>query len=164
MAVVAVLADTHLPRGARRLPAPCVERVRAADVVLHAGDFTSLAFFAELEALGPPLCAVAGNVDDADLQAMLPLERTVDVEGAGIALVHDPGPPEGREARLASHFAGCAAVVYGHTHLPRVDRRGSMWILNPGSPTERRRAPFHSMLVLRVDAGAVSPELVELRE
>ena len=77
-------------------------------------------------------------------------------------MVHVPGPRAGREARLAARFPGCGAVVYGHTHLPQVERRDGVWILNPGSPTERRRGPFHSMLVLDVRAGRIRPELVRL--
>lgn len=162
MALVAVIADTHLPRGGRRLPAACVERLRGADLVLHAGDFTSLAFYAELETLGPPLVAVAGNVDERALQGALPLERVVEVEDARIGMVHDPGIREGRAQRLLERFAGCAAVVYGHTHLPAIEQAEGVWILNPGSPTERRRAPFRSMLSLRVHRGKVAPSLIQL--
>jgi predicted phosphodiesterase len=75
-------------------------------------------------------------------------------------MLHDPGPAEGREARLATHFPGCDAVVYGHTHVPQLASVGRTWILNPGSPTERRRAPAHSVLVLEIEAGTISPELV----
>jgi putative phosphoesterase len=77
-------------------------------------------------------------------------------------MVHVPGPRAGREGRLAARFPGCDAVVYGHTHVPQVERHEGVWILNPGSPTERRSAPRHSMLELRIDAGAVEPELVLL--
>jgi predicted phosphodiesterase len=77
-------------------------------------------------------------------------------------MVHIAGPRAGREARLAARFPGCGAVVYGHTHVPQVDRLGEAWILNPGSPTERRRAPAHTMLELRVDGSRLEPELVVL--
>jgi uncharacterized protein len=162
VALVAVIADTHLPRGTRRLPDACVERLRTADLVLHAGDFTSVAFLAELEALGPPVMAVVGNVDDGALQAALPLERVVEVEGARIGMVHDAGAREGRARRLLERFPGCDAVIYGHTHLPALERTSGGWILNPGSPTERRRAPFRSMLSVRVEGREVVPTLIEL--
>ena len=77
-------------------------------------------------------------------------------------MVHDAGPRTGREARLAARFRGCVAVVYGHTHVPQVERFQHLWVLNPGSPTERRSAPAHTMLVLSVKSGRITPELVTL--
>ena len=159
---VAVVADTHLPRGARRLPESCLAELRAADLILHAGDVTTAAVLDELAALGPPVAAVFGNVDDAELRARLPERRVVEVEEARIGMVHVPGPRRGREERLAAWFPGCAAVVYGHTHLPQVERHGGCWILNPGSPTERRRSAGHTMIVLDVSGAAVEPRLLEL--
>jgi len=157
-----VISDTHLPRGARALPPACVERLRRADLILHAGDLVGLAFLDELRALGPPVAAVHGNMDEPGVQALLPAEQIVEVAEARIGIVHEPGPLEGREARLAARFPGCDAVVYGHTHLPQADRHRDVWILNPGSPTERRRAPARSMLELVVAAGEIRPELVVL--
>ena len=162
MTRVAAISDTHLPRGARRLPEACLDILRGADLVLHAGDFSSAAFYDELRALGPPLEAVFGNADEPSLRERLPKERVVEVAGARIGLVHVAGPAVGREERLARRFPGCGAVLFGHTHLPVVERHGGVWILNPGSPTERRRGPFHAMLVLDVDAGEIRPELVRL--
>ncbi len=159
---VAVISDTHLPRGTRRLPAECVERLRAADLVLHAGDVVALPVLEELEALGPPVHAVHGNIDDAELRRLLSRTTVVEAGGCRIGMIHDPGPRAGRGERLAGRFPGCAAVVYGHTHLPEMTREGGLWILNPGSPTERRRAPTHSMLVLEIGGGDVRPELIEL--
>jgi putative phosphoesterase len=101
-------------------------------------------------------------MDEPALQAALPRERVVEVEDARIGMLHVPGPAAGREARLRRRFDGCDAVVYGHTHLPQVERFEGMWILNPGSPTERRRGPSHTMLMLRVDGGEITPSLVTL--
>jgi putative phosphoesterase len=159
---VAVIADTHMPRGARRLPDACVERLRAADLILHTGDVVAAAVLSELEALGPPVRAVHGNMDDAELRVRLPETLVVDVAGLRIGMTHDPGPRAGREERLARRFPGCQAVVYGHTHEPQVARAGEAWILNPGSPTERRRSPAHTMLVLELSGGRISPELIRL--
>ena len=158
--LVAVIADTHLPRGSRALPAECVRRLRAADLVLHAGDHTSVASLEELRALGPPVHAVYGNVDEPALRRALPEELVVEAAGIRIGLTHVPGPRAGTEERLLGRFPGCAAVVYGHTHLPQVERHAGTWILNPGSPTERRRAPARTMLELQVDGAVVVPELV----
>ena len=116
----------------------------------------------ELRALGPPVEAVWGNADEPALRSSLPKERVVEVEQARIGLVHVPGPRAGREARLLARFPGCDAVVYGHTHLPQVQRFEGAWILNPGSPTERRRAPARSLLLLDVAGKKLAPRLVTL--
>ena len=162
MTLVAVIADTHLPRGARRLPEECVERLREADLILHPGDFTSAAFLAELEALGPPVVAVHGNMDEPALKDTLPRERVIEVDGVRVGMVHIPAPRTGREADLVARFPGCDAIVYGHTHRPQVERFAGVWILNPGSPTERRTAPGHSMLLLKVEQGEIEPQLIPI--
>jgi putative phosphoesterase len=160
---VAVISDTHLPRGARRLPEQCLETLRAADLILHGGDITTAAVLEELRMLGPPVEAVIGNVDEPELQQTLPQERVVAAGDARIGMLHIPGPAAGREARLASRFPDCDAVVYGHTHIPQVERFQHLWVLNPGSPTERRRAPTHTMLVLEIRGARIVPELITLR-
>jgi uncharacterized protein len=160
--LVAVIADTHMPRGGRRLPETCVERLRAADLILHAGDVVAASVFEELSALGPPVAAVHGNMDDPVLRERLPATRVVEASGLRIGMIHDAGPRAGRDERLVRRFPGCAAVVYGHSHLPEVEQMGETLILNPGSPTERRRAPWHSMLVLEVKDGRITPELLAL--
>jgi uncharacterized protein len=157
---IAVISDTHMPRGARVLPEPCVERLRSADLILHGGDVTGEAFLEELLALGPPVEAVYGNMDEPALKAALPKERVVDAGEARIGMVHIPGPRAGREGRLLSRFPGCDAVVYGHTHLPQLARSGDVWILNPGSPTERRRARARSLLLVEVTGKMLRPKLV----
>ena len=159
---VAVISDTHLPRGGRRLPDACVERLRDSDLILHAGDVVAASVLDDLEAFGPPVHAVHGNMDDAALRERLPETRVVDVRGHRIAMTHDAGPRAGREERLVRRFPGCAAVVYGHTHEPQVVRVGDVWILNPGSPTERRRAPSRTMLLLEMTGDEIEPELVQL--
>ena len=122
----------------------------------------SLAFLDELRALGPPVEGVYGNMDEAALREALPRERVVEVGGRRIGMVHIPGPRVGREARLAARFPDCDAVVYGHTHVPQVERFQHLWVLNPGSPTERRSAPAHSMLLLTIRRDRITPELVTL--
>lgn len=160
--VVAALGDTHLPRGSRTLPDACVRRLRAADLILHTGDHSSIASLDELHGLGPPVHAVHGNADEPALREQLPAELRVEVEGVWIGITHVPGPRAGREDRLTTRFSGCDVVLYGHTHVPEVTRHGGVWILNPGSPTERRSSPAWTMLELRIVAGAVEPELVVL--
>jgi putative phosphoesterase len=162
--LIAIISDTHMPRGARRLPDACVERIAAADLLLHAGDFMTLAVFRELEAIGPPVIGVHGNVDSAELRRLLPAERVVEAGGARIAMTHDAGVRPGRLERMRRRFDGRAdAVVFGHSHLPLHERaRDGFQIFNPGSPTERRRAPTHTMGLARLEDGQVRFELIEL--
>ena len=108
--IVAVVSDTHLPRGTRRIPEACLERLRSADAILHAGDVTAASVLAELETLGPPVHAVHGNMDDATLRDGLPGTLVVDLGGPRIGMTHDAGPRAGREERLVRRFAGCGAV------------------------------------------------------
>ena len=156
------MSDTHLPRRARRLPGACVERLRAADAILHAGDLVEAEVLAAIEALGPPVHAIRGNVDSAELQARLPLTRIVEAGGARIAMIHDAGPARGRLGRMRRRFPDADAVVFGHSHLPLHEKAGGFAIFNPGSPTERRRAPRHTMGVATVEDGRVAFELLDL--
>lgn len=160
---LAIVADTHVPRGSRVIPAACLERCAAADAILHAGDLTSLEVLEQLRALGPPVHAVHGNVDAAAVRAVLPEARQDRYGSAVIAIVHDPGPREGRVERLQRRFPEADAVVFGHTHLPEHrEGLGAFQIFNPGSPTERRRAPRHTMGEATVTGRRVSFELIGL--
>lgn len=146
---IAVIADTHMPRGGRRLPDRCLRELDRADLILHAGDFVAAEVLEQLRQLAP-VEAVHGNQDDPDLRSLLPASRVVDVAGRRIGIVHEPGRRIGREARLAARFPGCDLVVYGHTHLPELIRYGGLLLLNPGSPTERRRAAARTMATIEL--------------
>jgi putative phosphoesterase len=159
---LAIVSDTHLPRGARAIPVGCVKRMRGADAILHAGDLTELEVLAELRALGPPLHAVAGNVDAPELRVELPATRVVKAEDVRIAMLHDSGQPEGRFERLRRRFPDAHAVVFGHSHMPLLEARDGFAIFNPGSPTERRRAPHHTMGMATVHGDRIEFELIEL--
>jgi putative phosphoesterase len=162
--LIAVISDTHLPRGKRTLPAACVERLRDADLILHAGDLMTADVLADLRALGPPVEAVHGNVDDEQLRRLLPSARLVDAGGARIAITHDAGPAVGRLERLRLRFADADAVVFGHSHVPLHERDDSGFqIFNPGSPTDRRHQPVHTMGLAHVgDDGDLTFEHVDL--
>jgi putative phosphoesterase len=161
--LLAIVSDTHMPRGERALPAACVERLRGADLILHAGDFVDQAVLREMEAHGP-VAAVYGNVDSREVRGLLPETRVVEAGGARIAMVHDGGPAAGRLNRMRDRFPSTDAVVFGHSHLPLHERADDGFqIFNPGSPTERRKAPSHTMGMARVDErGTVEFELIEL--
>jgi putative phosphoesterase len=153
--LIAIVADTHLPRGARAIPSLCLERMRAADLIVHAGDLVSEEVLDELDALGPPVRAVHGNMDSAALRTRLPAELVLEADGKRIAVVHDAGPAQGRLERLRLRFPDADAAVFAHSHLPLHEVEGGFQIFNPGSPTERRRAPSHTMGVARAERGSL---------
>jgi putative phosphoesterase len=146
--MIAVLADTHMPKGQRRLPERCLEIVAEAEGTIHVGDFCARSVLAELEALCPRVHAVHGNVDSEELRRALPEALEVPFGKRRVALIHDAGPARGRLTRLRRRFPRADAVVFGHSHLPLHEEEGGFQIFNPGSPTERRRAPRRSMGVL----------------
>ena len=165
---IAIISDTHMPKGGRRLPEACVARLRGADLIVHAGDFSTLAVLHELQSYGR-VVAVHGNVDDAAVRAALPETAVVEAGGARLAVIHDAGPSRGRLERMRRRFAGAGggggvdAVVFGHSHVPLHERTDDgVQIFNPGSPTERRRAPHHTMGICRARGGTLTFELVEL--
>ena len=157
--LIAVVSDTHLPRGARRIPEPCLERMASADLIVHAGDFVTPEVLDGIEAIGPPVAGVHGNVDTAELRGALPERRIVDLEGVRLGVVHDAGPRTGRLQRMRRLFPDADAVVFGHSHLPLHEEAGGFQIFNPGSPPERRRAPNHTMGMARVEDGEIRFEL-----
>lgn len=152
---VAIVSDTHMPRGPRRLPDACVEVLQGADAILHAGDLIRVEVLDALEAIGPPVHAIHGNVDDDAVRERLPATRVVELGTAKIGMVHEPGAGKGRLARLRDRFRDADAVVYGHTHMPEhlTDPTTGFQAFNPGSPTERRRAPTHTMGLVTVSDG-----------
>jgi putative phosphoesterase len=160
--LVAVTADTHLPRGARAIPERALELMRNADLILHAGDFVSEQVLEHLEALGPPVRGVHGNMDSRALRASLPSETVVEAGGTRIGMVHDSGPAHGRLQRLRLRFPDADAVVFAHSHQPLHECEGGFQTFNPGSPTERRRAPHHTIGLARIEKGEVEFELLTL--
>jgi putative phosphoesterase len=118
-----------------------------AELILHTGDLTASSVLEELAAFAP-VAAVHGNVDEPRLRAELPRRRVVEAEGLRIGLVHDARGAAGRHERLVSDFPGCDLIAYGHTHVPELARVGDVWIVNPGSPTDRRRAAAHTMIMV----------------
>jgi putative phosphoesterase len=156
------VADTHLPRFGRSLPASLVEGFREVDLILHAGDLTQ-AFVLDLLGELAPVHAVAGNNDGPDLAERLGRRRVVEVEGIRIGLTHgDRGRGRTTPLRALSTFEAESvdAVVFGHSHIPIVERHGTRWLVNPGSPTDRRRQPAFSYGLLDVAGTELTPTIV----
>jgi putative phosphoesterase len=151
--LIAVLADTHMPKGGRRLPARCVELIGDAEAVIHAGDFFGVSALEELQARCPMVHAVHGNVDEPALRAALPERLEIELGPRSVAVIHDAGPAKGRLARLRRRFPSTDAVIFGHSHMPLHEEAGGFQIFNPGSPTERRRAPQPAMGSLDLERG-----------
>jgi uncharacterized protein len=159
---IAIISDTHMPKGNRRLPDACIKRLNAADLIVHAGDLSRLEVLWELEAYGR-VVAIHGNVDDHDVRSALPETTELDVGGARVAVIHDAGPTTGRLERMRRRFPGADAVIFGHSHMPlHQETPDGFQIFNPGSPTERRRAPWPSMGLAHARNGRLTFELIRL--
>ena len=149
-----LLADTHLPKRARALSPDVWDAVESADLVVHAGDWVDIALLDELQARAARLLAVWGNNDGDRLRARLPEVARETVDGIRIAVVHETGPATGREARCEAAYPDTDLLVFGHSHIPwdSVTPNG-LRLLNPGSPTDRRRQPVCTMMTAVADAG-----------
>jgi uncharacterized protein len=159
---IAIVADTHLPRGSRVFPDRCVELMESSALILHAGDFIDPIVLAEMEILGPPVKAVHGNMDMPELQRSLPPELEIEEGGVRIAMLHDAGPGAGRLERMRKRFPEADALVFGHSHIPLHEVAEGFQIFNPGSPTDKRRQLRHTMGLARVENGTISFEHVAL--
>ena len=150
------MSDTHLPRRARDLPAELWAAVDAADAVVHAGDWVAEELLDRLAARTPRLIGVYGNNDGPGLRARLPEVARAELGGVRFAVVHDSGPARRREERCAAAFPGADVLVFGHSHIPWDSvAPGGLRLLNPGSPTDRRRQPHHTYLTLRAEDGGL---------
>jgi hypothetical protein len=154
---IAVISDTHMPRRGAILPPACLERLRAADLIVHAGDWSSMDALAMVRAIGPPVVGVRGNVEEQAVRAALPVTAEAEIGGVRIGVVHDGGPGAGRLTRLRRRFPVAEAVVFGHSHIPWHEVAGDGFrVVNPGSPTDRRRSPRHSMAEIEVADGRIA--------
>ena len=152
--LISVLSDTHLT-GAKQLPAVVVRAIARGDMTIHAGDISTRDALAEIEAIGPPVHAVQGNVDDPSLCRTLPAELHLEIESVHLVVLHDAGGAAGRLSRLRRRFPDADAVIFGHSHMPLHETDDGFQIFNPGSPTQRRRAPRHSMGVAEVEGSEI---------
>ncbi|WP_122615194.1 metallophosphoesterase [Streptomyces sp. Tu 4128] len=152
-----LMSDTHLPKRAKALPAPLLAEIPRADAVLHAGDWVDTATLDLLESRSQRLVAVYGNNDGPGLRARLPEVAYADLGGLRFGVVHETGAAQGREARCAARFPGLDVLVFGHSHIPwDTTAPGGPRLLNPGSPTDRRRQPYCTYMTASVADGRLA--------
>ncbi|MFN2568460.1 MAG: metallophosphoesterase [Candidatus Dormibacteria bacterium] len=156
---MAVLADTHIPGRARALPPAAWDVLGGCELVLHAGDVVGETLLGEI-ARARPVHAVRGNNDRH--MKRLPERLELNIEGVRLAMVHDSGARDGRRPRLRRWFPDARVVVFGHSHIPFAEDEDGLLLVNPGSPTDRRRMPTHTMAVLTIDGGHPTAELIDL--
>ncbi len=152
-----LISDTHIPRRARDLPAPVWDQVANADVVIHAGDWVDIALLDELERRSARLLACWGNNDGPELRARLPERADAAVDGVRFTVVHETGATAGRETRMARLYPETDVLVFGHSHIPWDTTTGTgLRLLNPGSPTDRRRQPHCTYMTAVATGGTLS--------
>ena len=151
-----IVSDTHVPQRARAIPTPLWRAMEEADVVVHAGDWNGIALLDEIEARVARLVAVRGNNDGPEFDDRLPEVASIELDGIALAVLHDSGPAERREARMEARFPDADVLVFGHSHIPwdTTTPRG-LRLLNPGSPTDKRRQPTGSYLLVTADEGVL---------
>nr|BFE57026.1 YfcE family phosphodiesterase [Dactylosporangium thailandense] len=158
---VLLLADTHVPNRARDLPAEVWSAVEAADTVIHAGDWVDATLLDALESRAARLIGVYGNNDGPPLRARLPEVAEAELDGVRVAVVHETGPAAGREQRCAARYSGRDLLVFGHSHIPwDTVAPGGLRLLNPGSPTDRRRQPHCTYMTATLTRGSVHDVLL----
>jgi putative phosphoesterase len=152
-----VIADTHIPRRSKALPEALTPHLERADLILHAGDLMDPALLDDL-ADHAPVRAVRGNLDPPE--ALLPETLEFEFGGVEVAVIHDSGPRKGRWRRMRRRFPEARVVVFGHSHIPWLEDEDGLLLLNPGSPTDKRRQPEHTFALLRAEGGEVSAEVL----
>ena len=152
-----LISDTHVPKRAKELPARVWREIGEADVVVHAGDWVEPSLLDAIESRARRLIGVAGNNDGPELWARLPEVATAELDGVRLAVVHETGAAQGRETRCAAKFPDADVLVFGHSHIPwdTVAENG-LRLLNPGSPTDRRRQPHHTYMTAEIREGVLA--------
>ncbi|REK90510.1 metallophosphoesterase [Streptomyces inhibens] len=152
-----LISDTHLPKRAKALPPQLLDEVPRADVLVHAGDWVDTATLDLLQARAQRLIGVYGNNDGPELRARLPEVAYAELEGVRLGVVHETGPAQGRERRCAERFPELDVLVFGHSHIPwDSTAEDRLRLLNPGSPTDRRRQPYCTYMTAEVAAGRLT--------
>lgn len=156
--LVSVLADTHIKAPGKDLPKSAYEWIEKSDAIIHAGDLVNNIILDRLSKMAP-VYAVLGNNDSG---VQLPLDLQVELGGVNVAVIHDSGPKGGRRNRMRKRFPDARIVVFGHSHMPICEDDEGLLLFNPGSPTDKRREPDHTMGILRLNDGDFAAEIVIL--
>ncbi|MEU4426896.1 metallophosphoesterase [Actinoplanes sp. NPDC024001] len=152
-----LIADTHVPKRARDLPGPLWAAIDDADVVIHAGDWVDVPMLDALAGRSARLIACYGNNDGPELRKRLPEIAYAELDGLRLAVVHETGPATGREERCAARFPDVDVLVFGHSHIPWDSTASTgLRLLNPGSPTDRRRQPYATFLTAETAGGELT--------
>ncbi|MDZ7881801.1 MAG: metallophosphoesterase [Mycobacterium sp.] len=152
-----LISDTHVPNRARDMPAAVWDAVEEADVVLHAGDWMAPDLLDRLQDRTPFLVACWGNNDGDELRARLPERADADLGGLRFTVTHEAGVAAGRDERMARLYPDTDVLVFGHSHIPwDATASTGLRLLNPGSPTDRRRQPFCTYMTASVDSGVLT--------
>ncbi len=158
---VLLLADTHVPKRARKLPDAVLRAVDEADIVVHAGDWVDLATYELIEERAERLVGVYGNNDGPELRARMPEIARFTIEDLKVAAIHETGPASRREERMDAAFPSVDLLIFGHSHIPwDTESPAGMRLLNPGSPTDRRRQPVCTMMWVTVESRRIDVTLV----
>jgi uncharacterized protein len=156
--LIGVLADTHIPRRARDLPPQAYQHLSGVNAIIHAGDVLVTELLERLNEIAPTYAVLGNN----DRTLSLPPRLELSWEDVAIAVVHDSGPRKGRPGRMRRWFPTAHVVVFGHSHIPINECHDGLLLLNPGSPTDRRRQPCHTMALLHLERGAARAEILAL--
>lgn len=157
---VGVLSDTHVPDAARFLPPAVFEHFKGVDLILHAGDIVDLSVLEELRAIAP-VEAVAGNMDDTAAHRILPHKKVLSLGNYSVGLIHGKFKIDIQREMIAREFENVDLIVYGHSHMPFWGKLGTVFFLNPGSPTDKRYAPYNSIALLNI-GDAITAEIIRL--
>ena len=160
---LAVIADTHMPRCAKALPRALIEGFESAhvDCILHLGDLTT-PDVADMLRRYAPVDVVAGNNDNEEVRRRFPRQKIIDVDGVRIGMVHGDARNKPALACAQAAFSGdeVDVIAFGHSHKPYCEKHGGVWLLNPGSPTDKRTNPFFSFAIIEISHGRVTPKLI----
>jgi len=157
---IGVISDTHVPGAAPSLPPAVFEIFKGVDLILHAGDIVHSSVLDELDAVAP-VEAVAGNMDDNELQLLLPSRKVLTLGGFTVGLTHGKYRVDLQKEMIRKDFDSVDLIVYGHSHMPFWGKVEGVWFLNPGSPTDKRYAPYNSVALLTI-GDAMTAEIVRL--
>ena len=157
--IVSVISDTHIPRRGKDIPQKAYEIIDRSDLLIHAGDILSTDFLGNLSRRVETRAVLGNNDEPMDL----PLTLEFELEGVNLAVIHDSGQKKGRRDRMRNRFPSARIIIYGHSHEPECSDEDGLLMFNPGSPTDRRRQPYHTMGLLEIENGEISGEIIILK-